>query len=446
MIGPRSILKLIGVVFYNDWVLTLMVLAVLCYAFIKGFGRPVIMIALYFSFSIINPQSFLPLFSSVPLIKIISLMALLSIIMNTGQVKFRFPFLLFLFMLFLVWSFISYTHAGNMEVAGKRFWEFNKIFLISYLCVSVLIDRASFDFLSDAVLYSFYFLILKTLTETQTKGHWYAVHGPGGWIGDSNDWGLAIAMFLPFAYIQIIKTNQLKIQLFHIFAAISTMLALTFTSSRGAFLSAMAGCLVLLVTEKKKIRAALAGVVMGIFVLMYMPESYVGQIRSIFVGAEQFDSAWEGDNESGEYSGAERAWNWNLASQMMNDYPWTGVGWGNYVLKKYQYDINADPTVAHSTWFQVGAEAGKSGLICYCLLLIGTFGSLFRTWLFARRSKDEWVLRHVRMIGAGLAAFCVGATFISREYSDLLFCYICMAAALSALKYISVVSSPKKEF
>ena len=433
MISPNFILKIIGLTFYNKAVLTLFWIGVLGVSLVKGFSRPLILLGLYFSLSIINPQSSLPLFSALPLMKIMILLALAALMLNPQQANFRFPGLLVFFFLFIICSAISYFTAVDASLAAKRYSEFNKIFFVTLLTLATLITRRDYDFLHQIILYSFYYLVLKTLAETQTLNRWYAVQGPGGWIGDSNDWGLAIAMFLPFTYTEVTRAKTLIRKLFHSLAGISALLALTFTSSRGAFLAAVAACMVLLVTEARRMQALLFGVMVLMVVAFYIPESYLDQIRSIFKSSELVEEAWEGDLDSEDYSGAERVWNWKLAKRMMEDYPLTGVGWGNYVPMKHNYDLDPEPTVAHSTWFQVGAEAGYPGLVTFCLMLLSSFYSLFKSWRYGRQQQDPWLIGNARCLGAGLTAFCVGATFISREYSDLLFCYICMTAAMPAL-------------
>lgn len=432
--SPNFILKIIGLTFYNQTVLTVFWVGLFGVALFKGMGKPVVMIGLYFSLSIINPQSSLSIFSSLPLMKLMIVLALLSLMVNSHQVYFRFPIIFFVFFGFIICSGISYLCAVDPGLAAKRYWEFNKIFFVCLLTLSVLITRDDYDFLHKAIVYSFYFLILKTLAETQTMNRWYAVQGPGGWIGDSNDWGVAIAMFLPFVYMEVVKAKTLVLKIFHSLAGISTLLALTFTSSRGAFLATVFACLILLVTEPKRFKALLVGMMVFMVVSYYIPESYLGQVRSIFESSDYVDQAWQGELDTEEYSGAERVWNWKLAKRMMDDYPYTGVGWGNYVSMKQYYDPNPEPTVAHSTWFQIGAEAGYTGLGIYLLLILLTFRSLHISWQIGKKQNDPWLVLNARCLAAGLMAFCVGATFISREYSDLLFCYICMTVAMSKLR------------
>ena len=433
MLSPNFILKIIGLTVYNQAVLTLFWVGVLGMGLLRGISRPLVLLGLYFSLSIINPQSSLSLFSSLPLMKIMILLSLVSLMMNQQQVNFRFPGLFVVFFFFVVCSGLSYGTAIDSGLASKRFSEFNKIFFVCILTLATLVTREDYDFLHRIIVFSFYFLILKTLAETQTMNRWYAVQGPGGWIGDSNDWGLAIAMFLPFVYVEVIRANTLVLKGIHSLAGISSLLALTFTSSRGAFLASVAACSVLLVTEPQRMKALLVGLVILMVVAYYIPESYLGQIRSIFESSEYVENAWQGQLDTEEYSGAERVWNWKLAKRMMDDFPFTGVGWGNYVPMKRKYELEPEPTVAHSTWFQVGAEAGYTGLIVYVALLLFSFRSLQLSWSTGRRQNDPWLVLNARCIAAGLAAFCVGATFISREYSDLLFCYICMVAAMPAL-------------
>lgn len=448
MLSPNFILKIIGLTVYNQSVLTLLWLGVLATAILKGLNQPRVLLGLYFSLSIINPQSSLSLFSGLPLMKIMILLSLASLIINQNQAYFKFPGLFVVFFFFIICSGLSYVAAVDPGLASKRFSEFNKIFFVCILTLAVLVTREDYDFLHRIIVYSFYYLILKTLAETQTMGRWYAVQGPGGWIGDSNDWGIAIAMFLPFVYVEVIKAKTLAMKVIHSLAGISTLLALTFTSSRGAFLATVAGCLVLLVTEAKRTKALLVGLMILMVVAVYIPESYMDQVRSIFESSDYIENAWQGELETEEYSGAERVWNWKLAKRMMDDFPFSGVGWGNYVSMKSKYDLEPEPTVAHSTWFQIGAEAGYTGLIVFVFMLLLAFRSLLQTWLTGRQQEDPWLILNARCLAAGLMAFCVGATFISREYSDLLFCYIVMTAAMPMLQVPDTVvplsKSPKE--
>ncbi len=430
---PSTILRIIGNIFFHHGVLTIIFLAVYGAAAVIGFRRPVVAIALYFSSSIINPQTSASLFYSIPMAKLAAGIAMVSLMINQDQVRIFFPKQFFVLILFILFANLSFFAAEDMGLAAKRQSEFNKIALVCFLTVWVVLKREDYKLLFYTTVFSFYYNVLKNLVETQTKGRWYAVKGTGGWIGDSNDWALALAMAIPLFYVAVICSKKLKERLFHIGAALSSLMVLTITSSRGGFLGAAAATLVLLLTERHKIRMVAVGAVLIAILSVYAPDSYVNQIRSIFDASDTAEDAWTGEenpHEGTEYTGAERVWNWRLAYMMMQDHPFSGVGWGNYVRARAHYEINPGDTVTHSTWFQVGAEAGFTGLITFMLMILTAFFSLLVTWWRARQIGDSWLSLHARALMAGLVAFCVAGSFVSREYSDLLFLYFCFAVIL----------------
>jgi probable O-glycosylation ligase (exosortase A-associated) len=433
---PALVFKFIGTVFFQQGVLTLIFLVVFGTAAVKGFNRPVVAIALYFSASIINPQSSAPLFYSIPMAKLAFVIAFFSLLKNSDQARIFFPGQFFIMLVFLLFSNLSAWNALIPELAGKRQGEFNKIALVCFIAVWVIQTRKDYQTLFCAAAFSFYYNVLKNLVETQTKGRWYAVTGTGGWIGDSNDWALALAMALPLFYVLIIQSKTWKWRLFHTGASLSSLLVMTITSSRGGFLGALGAASILLLTERRKFRAILVILMMLPILAQYAPESYMDQVESIFHAKESADEMLESGQDphgSGEYTGAERIWNWKIAYEMMQDHPYVGVGWGSYVPARRFYEAYPGDTVTHSTWFQVGAEAGYTGLISFVMMILVAFLALFRVWWRAAKAKDTWVSLHARAIMAGLVAFCISGSFVSREYSDLLFLYFCFAVILPKL-------------
>lgn len=430
------VFSIIGKVFFREGVITLIFIVLFGWAAVAGLKKTAIAIALYFSISIINPQSVAPFFYSIRMVKWASIIALISLFLNQDQAKFFFPNQFLALLLFLIFSNISASTALIPDLADKRQEEFNKIALICFITVWVVRNRRDYKILFYTTVLSFYFNVLKNLVETQTKGRWYAVSGTSGWIGDSNDWALALAMVIPLFYVAVVLSQSWKSRFLHIGATLSALLILTITSSRGGFLGAAAGALVMLVTEKKRKRALMIIFLMLPILGYYAPTSYVDQVKSIFEVKDLADDMWHSGYDphaSEEYTGAERVWNWKIAYKMMKDYPVTGVGWGNYVPARQFYELVPGDTVCHSTWFQVGSEAGFAGLFSFVLIILTALFSLFRTWRKANKKGDWWISLHARAVMSGLVAFCVAGSFVSREYSDLLFLYFCMAVILPLL-------------
>lgn len=435
---PKLILYFLGEYIFNQsWLMLTIFSFLFLYLTLISTKRPVAAVVLYFGVSITNPQITFQRLSEFPLAMIAAIICLISCIINARQLKFRMLSLYFPVYIFLLFSVFSYFCAINSDLAFKRFSEFNKISLIFILIVWAVEKRKDYDYLFYGLLVSFWYNVLRSMVQTQTHGAWYKISGTGGWIGDSNDWALALAMALPLFYVGMMRQTAFKYRLFHGLALLSGLLVMTFTSSRGGFLGIAAAVAVLLVTESNRHRALAAGVMIAVFLIVYMPASYTSQIKSIFKDEDLAQQYWSGANpetRSDQYSGAERVHNWRIAWAMAKDNPLTGVGWGNFLAIRQKYeDQPTDGTVAHSTWFQVAAESGLIALAAYVTMIGSAAVSLIRTLLIARKNNDLWASLHARGVLAGLIAFSISGSFVSRENSELLFLYIAMAAILTVI-------------
>ena len=435
--GIKYLLSLLGAVTYSQpWMMAAIFAAFYLSLGVLAFSRPVAAMVMYFGTSIMNPQMNYPLFMSIPLAKTTAGLALLVCLLNAGKLVVRLPLSLLPVLAFLGMACVSAFAAVRPELADKRLEEFLKVGLMLFLTVWVVRSREDYDFLFWGILGSLAFNILKNLVETQTNGNWVAIRGTAGWITDSNDWGLAIAMALPFFYTALVLQwrRSVKWRIALGLAAAGALLALTMTSSRGAFLAAAVSGTIFVAMDRKPWRAlAFAAALAGIAAI-YMPGSYVSRVSSILGLEQTATSAWAKDlDDEQEYTGAERVLYWRYAYEIMKDHPWAGVGWGNFIEEFKQRAGLKEGFVAHSTWFQVGAEAGVVSLALYFLMLFAGIATALAVWRQARQRADTWAEYQARALACGLIAFCVGATFLSRENSELLFIFLGMSAILAFL-------------
>jgi len=436
--GINGLLGLLGAVtFSQPWVMT--ILFALFYAGFAAYGlvRPAAAVMLYFGTSIMNPQASYPLFMDLPAAKIAAGICLISCLVNMRKLSFRLPLMLLPVIAFLVMANISAFTAIMPELAARRFEEFNKVGLMVVLTVWAVSSRKDYAFLFWGIVGSLGFGVLKNLVETQTNGSWVTVHGAAGWLSDSNDWALALAMGLPLFYCALALNwrNGWKRRILYGMATIGALLALTLTSSRGGFLAMAGSGALFLLTDRRPLRALLPAAAIAFVVAIYMPHAYTHRVGTIFGLEDTAVAAWndEETNPGGDYTGAERVHYWRVASEIMREHPLTGVGWGNFIEEYKRRENLLEGVVAHSTWFQVGAESGVLGLSAYGLMILAALAVNLRSWRRARRGNDHWAELHSRAILSGLAAFVLGATFLSRENSELLFIYITMSAILAAL-------------
>lgn len=171
--------------------------------------------------------------------------------------------------------------------------------------------------------------------------------------------------------------------------------ALVMSWSRGAWLGAGAAGLAMLFAWPR--RAWLGTLLVGLAVLSgvyvfqsgLLPEEAVEQIHSMTEFFESFDVRGADINPE-SYSVMERLAHWQSAVAMARDYPWLGVGFGNYPVVYPEYAFPNWPLAlghAHNYWLNVLAEVGLLGLGAYVMLWLAVLWHTFRL----TRSRRIWV-------------------------------------------------------
>jgi len=178
--------------------------------------------------------------------------------------------------------------------------------------------------------------------------------------------------------------------------------ALVLSWSRGAWLGAAAGGVVLVIgwllamlKSPRGSRWVIGLVVSGSMALIVAllagvvnpPASVQGRVESItdFFGGFDVESIEVTDDN---FATVERVAHWVAAWRMWADHPWLGVGIGNYAEAYPRYRLTRweDPLGhAHNFYFNIGAETGLIGLLAYFSFLIVAAGHAARV---ARRVPD----------------------------------------------------------
>ena len=186
-------------------------------------------------------------------------------------------------------------------------------------------------------------------------------------------------------------------------------LALVLSWSRGAWVGAAAGALVVVLgwlvltlsrppadqVAATRQRAVVVVWVVGLAGLLLLfasatnlvPASVQGRLGSVaeyFGGFDVLNVEVTDDN----FAVVERVAHWYAAAGMWADYFWTGVGAGNYaaVYPAYRVPRWTDPLGhAHNVYLNLGAETGLIGLLAYLALL---FAAVRRALQVALRRRD----------------------------------------------------------
>ncbi len=222
--------------------------------------------------------------------------------------------------------------------------------------------------------------------------------------------------------------------LFTALCAGALSLALIFSWSRGAWLGFGAGLAVLLLTWPRRlwqgvVVLGLAAGLLGLAVQLNLPGTAVLSERVISFADDLTLTDVRGANiHDANYAVLERLAFWQSGLDMARDYPWLGVGFGNYGPAYADYALLNWPYAlghAHNYYINLLAETGIIGLLGYILFWSIIIGY---TLVVVRRLDWPW-----RGLALGLLAAWVGLSvhhLVDKLYVNNLYIHLGLMLAL----------------
>jgi probable O-glycosylation ligase (exosortase A-associated) len=193
--------------------------------------------------------------------------------------------------------------------------------------------------------------------------------GIGSFLGDENDFCLAVNIIVPYVFFSFYFT-QGGLRRFSLLMILGLLLlAITSTLSRGGFLGLIAVGVYCWMASSRKLASLLLIAVVSLPVLALVPQSYWNEMKTIQTATENDDT------------GAQRLYYWNIAWEMFKDHPIVGVGPTNYQYNSFEYEsadqqakgLNVWGRAAHSLYFTLLAELGIVGVVLVVSLVIFNF-------------------------------------------------------------------------
>ncbi|OYY94297.1 MAG: putative O-glycosylation ligase, exosortase A system-associated [Hydrogenophilales bacterium 28-61-23] len=326
--------------------------------------------------------------------------------------------------LLVLWAWFALTtyYAINPAMAPAKLFDVSKL-LLPMALIGVLIDS------KEKLRWLLITLALSIAAIVFKGGYWALIHGfqdrvygpEGSAYGGNNEFAVLTAMAIP---LLLFWYRGLHGQAWR--WAVAGLAVLAFVSaisswSRGGLLSVLAVA-VLLVWQSRRKGLAIPLLAIGIGLLFAgLPDAWFARMQTL--GAPELDD-----------SAASRLIVWRMGWNYALSHPWFGSGFESWVLF-------APPDVElrawHSAYVQVAAEHGLVGLALYAGLIGSTLWSLLV--LMARGGHDRRarhepsVTRMAAAIFTALAAYLVGAAFLSIAYWELLFLLLAAAWVLRRL-------------
>jgi probable O-glycosylation ligase (exosortase A-associated) len=348
-----------------------------------------------------------------------------------GQLRFKFPPILLLYLSFLAWAALCCLFAYNTGLA----WAFYLRFLITFWVVSVLIFAAINDL--TTLKYALWVsagslgvLAAKTGGMLTLKGGGHVTDQINGFVGDNNVFGLTVCLAIGcvLGLKGTLPKKKLYLAAFY-FVAFFMVMCVIFTKSRGAFLSL--GIILLLsnLASRNPIRNTL------------MLAAVVGAAYLV-IPAQYFDRMDTFKDIQADDSAMSRVFFWHLSWLQALSHPVFGIGLDNHMLYNldfYRAELgNATNHVAHSVYFQILAETGFVGLAIYLAICLSTLFALHRTHARARAIQSRypdlaWVVSASFWMRNAFFGYMFGSAFLNMLIFDFPWYFIWFSHMLGPL-------------
>jgi len=334
----------------------------------------------------------------------------------------------------------------------NNYWAFNVFYsmvvtFIAYIGIITLVDsEEKYDKLVRFWILIFIFLAIYGFFNANLHLPKYKRYGfgVGGFVGDANDFCMALNTILPFAIFGVFTAKNLVGKVYFIVLVCLFLFIIILTESRGGFIGMVSvGIYSWFKSSKKVILALLMGALV-VFVLAVAPANYWDEIQSIKTE----------NTEANPYgTGAQRIYSWKLGWEMFKENPVVGVGQGNYPWRvgEMEEKLGVDwktrsikGRVAHSLYFTLLPELGLLGTFLYGAFLYFCFKDLKHvrslskskfTGKDAIRAKKNYYI--ALALEGSIIGFLVSSIFISTLYYPVL--WLLSGFVLSLKKIVNTV-------
>lgn len=245
--------------------------------------------------------------------------------------------------------------------------------------------------------------------------------GLTAFMGDPNDLATSLAAAIPFAIFLFPAVKSKFGKFAMIILLISSLVAITFTGSRGGTIALAVMIFTLWLRSRYKVKAGFGLLVLMIAFWVLAPGGYRQRILSIH-------------DFRNDATSVSRQESWKAGIFLFKHHPILGVGGGNFgVARAQQYAVTgsyADWQTAHSIYFQLLAELGFFGITSFLILVWSTFKDTKNTRCsLEQQANANLAIQMTLAIDVALVAFLSGGAFLSLAYHPTIYYLIAIAVA-----------------
>jgi O-antigen ligase len=268
-----------------------------------------------------------------------------------------------------------------------------------------------------------------------------------GTFGDPNQFALALVVGLPFWWDKAQRAATAVKKTYCLLCTVPIYIAFAKAGSRSGLLAfgTLMAVTFALAPMGRKLLIATGCVLMILLGTFLLPDYLRARYVTIFSPADaQQASTLRSDIDSSE--GRKQLLLQSI--RMTFEHPIVGVGPGVFSLaawdqRKQSTGAGGIAQVAHNTYTQVSSETGIPGFVFF----VATWAMALKSVLTASRGLSEMepvLSRSGRHLFSTLAAFSVGAFFLTMSYSPVVSALLALAVGLSNLKE-TLQQTPEQE-
>ncbi|WP_331344892.1 O-antigen ligase family protein [Cellvibrio sp. UBA7661] len=393
------------------------------------------MICGYLFFEFVKPQALVPAIDILPWAQLLLIGAMVGAIVDP-TVKWVSSAVNIFIVIFLVTILISVATAIYPEFAHKNFMLFFGWFVIYFLVINIVNTPERF------YLFLLIYILAAGKIALGTSKSWafrgfsftsWGLMGPKGYFQNSGELAILMLMLFPLAFYiyQALKERmalweRMLLALFWICPILTVLGA----SSRGAQVALFMQLVFMFRKSLFRVKPLIGVIVLSTSLYYLLPQEQ----------KDRFSSA--GDDKTSE----QRLLYWEHGWEMMKDYPFTGVGFYNFIPyyeAHFSYDM-LYPTaqLPHNIFIQVGTDAGFIAttlfllIICYCLVM---------TYKLTRIKNIEPFTKAVAAgLGMGVAGYVIAGQFVTVAYYPFLWVHLAFIVCLTKITDVFVYDKPSK--
>ena len=378
---------------------------------------PYYLVVFYMFLEFGRPQNLIPYLNylHLPAITVLT-MGLFILISHKFSLKSKQTLFFFLIMCEMV------IHG---PIAVNNYWAFQMFYVMSitfiaYVGIITYVD--TYWKYENLIKFWVMTFILLAFVGMRHKGS-----GVGGFMGDENDFCMALNMILPFAIFGVFMDKSRSYKVYCVILTCLFLFVIALTNSRGGFVGLLSVVAYCVFKSNKKAILLLLISVFAIFLYLVAPSGYWREMGTISEETSQKDEKLQ--QQVG--TGAQRIYSWKLGWGMFLDNPILGVGQGNYPWNVIEQEEkmgilwktrSLGGRAAHSLYFTLLSELGLVGTVLFSLIIIYIWKDLKRVRAvinqkgFTDKKLKTNIHYNTLAIEASVIGFMASSVFISTLY------------------------------